>query len=197
MKKLSVWQVVLLLTMISACKSAESQKEWCVPEMFLAPSNFISGNSRDTNFDEPEEGGGPTLFFPAEYLAERVSGYEATVESSGGSTLKQPMHVSISSKAYKATTFEANQAWRLTEGVPLYSSSSKDEFGWDVFVKGTSHDYSFWGQCYDDFEGGFTCMRTFEHAGEYLTYNVDKVNVHSYTGIDELLGEKVAEWRCK
>ncbi len=97
MKKLSAWKVVFLLLMVSACKSAEVEKEWCVPKRFLAPSNFVSGNNQDPNYDEPEQGGGPTLFFSAEYLSDRVSGYQAEIESSSGGVLKQPMHVSISS----------------------------------------------------------------------------------------------------
>lgn len=110
---------------------------------------------------------------------------------------KQPMHVSISSETFRPTGFDSSQAWKLTETVPLYSNSSKTEFGWDVFAKNGFDESTFWGQCYDDFEGGFTCMRTLAVDDDYLTYNVEEVNVHLYGDIDELLTKKVSEWRCK
>lgn len=197
MNKFLVWQLIVFLVMMSACKSEEDEKAWCVPVEFLAPSNFVTEPSRDPNYDEPEESAGPTLFFPAQYLSERVSGYQANVESSRSGVLRQPMHVHMARDAFGAKEIDVSRAWRLMEGVPLYSSSARDEFGWAVFVKNLSGDYSFWGECYDDFEGAFTCMRTLAVADDYLTYNVEKVNVRLYGEIDEFLASRVREWRCR
>lgn len=196
MKVVSGVSVAIIAFMLAACESSTAKSVWCVPERFLAPSSVMPDGGDDSNFDGSDEEAGPTLYFPAEFLAEQVPGYRSELTVSGGASLKQPMHVRVFGSAQETADYDESRGWRLMDAVPLYSASSKDSFGWEVVLDDSTEEPRYWGECYDDFQEGFTCMRTTIMGEHYLTYNVEKDNIIHYKKIDKFLTETVSGWMC-
>lgn len=196
MKRHTVAILACTLISLPACSQQHVEVgDWCIPQEFISPANAVSSDLNDENFDESSSDLA-ILYFEADYVSEHVDGYSAQVEVAEGLTLTQALHVNIheDERGSSADNTADYRAFSGANDLVTYDSENSDE--WRIYYQPDSGAVEYWGVCHDNFQGGFTCMRTLQFNEASFTYNLEKENLSAFRQVDELLRQKIEAWRC-
>ncbi len=82
-------------------------------------------------------------------------------------------------------------------GTTTLFRTGRESLAWGV-AEQRDDDWVYWGNCSDTFTqpASFDCLRTLTIEDLGLTYTVARDNLELYPDLDDLLTEKVNEWRC-
>lgn len=196
MKRHMVAILTCALFSLPACSQQHLEVgDWCIPQEFVSPANSVSNDLNDENFDEAP-GDLAILYFEADYVSDRVDGYNAQVEVAEGLMLTQALHVNLHGHKRDLSSSNNVEYRPFLDSTELVTADPKNSSEWNLYHQPTTGAMSFWGVCHDNFQGGFTCMRTLQDERASLTYNLEKPNLKVYKEVDEFLARHLTSWMC-
>lgn len=196
MNRHTVTLLVCTLISLPACSQKHVEVgDWCIPQEFISPANAVSSDLNDENFDE-SSGDLAILYFEADYVSERVDGYSAQVEVAEGLTLTQALHVNIHEDERGSSPDNTADYRAFSDSPDLVTADPESSVEWEIYHQSDGGAMDYWGVCHDNFQGGFTCLRTLQFKEVNFTYNLENTNLSAYSQVDELLEQKFEAWRC-
>ncbi len=200
---------VLAAACLAGCNSSsvpatqETGKFLCVPSNYLVPvpggsgSGSGSGSGDDDDLYDSDGGGYDiSILIKPDEAAHSISGYKSQVQV-GDSSYFQALYVMLSTDSHFRRPISSIEPTRPLKDHPHLSRETADDFVWQV-IENNDNTFSHWGSCMDQFtgDGSYDCQRVLIIQDLVLTYPIDQVNIPVYEEIDDLLREKVDQWRC-
>ncbi|MFE8070773.1 hypothetical protein QQM79_06910 [Marinobacteraceae bacterium S3BR75-40.1] len=175
--------------------SGEGQGDFlCIPDEYQV--SIGASDSMDDQFDTEGGGYNTSILLSEEYMARAISDYQARVQV-GESERHQSLYVMLAPESnFRRPLSDIQPTKPLAKNKYLLREDTSD-LTWEVLEK-KSNKLAHWGTCADQFTtpSSFDCQRALKIHDLVLTYTIDRSNLDLYPQIDELLREKVSQWRC-
>lgn len=192
--------ILVALALLVGCTSSVPESRAVAGDYLCVPTEYkvsLPGEGHPGDGFDPEGGGyGISIFMEEVLVAQEIPGYKPTVRR-GKSLRHQSLYVGLAPIShFQRPLSELGPTHALDEHELLYATE-RDGVIWEV-VERAGGQRTHWGTCADLFteEGAFDCLRVLAVEDLVLTYTIDQENLQWYSQIDDLLQDRVEQWRC-